>query len=88
MSQLLLRVKGSSNPISLASVIAHGVYENKEISLRAIGPGPVNQAVKAVAIAQSYTGAKGIRLLIIPGFADVEVEGKKVTAILLKIRTE
>ena len=84
----LLRVSGSSSATSLASVIAHGIYEGKELSLRAIGAAAVNQAVKALAIAQSYVGAKGQRILVIPGFADVQMEDAVVSAIVLRVRVE
>jgi stage V sporulation protein S len=88
MEETLLRVKGSSSATSLASVIAHGIYEGKKISLRAIGASAVNQSMKAVAIAQSYVGAKGMRILIIPGFTDVQMDDGTVTALVFRIRVE
>jgi stage V sporulation protein S len=88
MENKILRVKGSTNPISLASTIAHSVYAGEDVTLRAIGPGPVNQAVKGVIIAQSYVGAKGKRLSIIPGFADVEMEDGIVSAVVLRVLAE
>ena len=81
----VLRVKGSTSSISLASTVSHSVYANESISLRAIGAAAVNQAVKALAIAQSYVGAKGMRISVIPGFADVEMEDGTVTAITLRL---
>lgn len=81
----ILRVKGSTSSISLASTIAHSVYNSEPVSIRAIGAAAVNQAMKAVAIAQSYVGAKGLRLLVIPGFADVEMDDGIVTALTFKI---
>lgn len=86
--EVILRVKGSSSATSLASVIAHGVYDNKKMSLRTIGAAAINQAVKAVAIAQSYVGARGLTLLVRPGFTDVEMPEGTVTAIVLRIRAE
>lgn len=89
MEETLLRVKGSSSATSLASVIAHGIYDgNKKISLRAIGAAAVNQAMKAVAIAQSYVGAKGMRIMVYPGFTDVEMDDGTVTAMVFKLRVE
>ena len=41
-----LRVSASSNPQSVASAIAHAIYDKKEVKLRAVGAGAVNQAVK------------------------------------------
>lgn len=88
MEETLLRVSGSTDVASLASVIAHGVYDGKKTSLRAIGAAAVNQAVKAIAIAQSHVGAKGMRILVIPGFTDVPMDDGTVTAIVFKIRVE
>ena len=84
----VLRVKGSTSSISLASTIAHSVYNNEPVLLRAIGAAAVNQAMKAVAIAQSYVGAKGMRLLVIPGFADVEMDDGVVTALTFRLKVE
>lgn len=84
----LLKVSGSSSSTSLASVIAHGVYEDKDITLRAIGAAAVNQAMKALAIAQSYVGAKGLRILVIPGFADVQMDDGTVSALVFRVRVE
>lgn len=83
--ETILRVKGSSSASALAAAISYGVYENKSVVLRAIGAGAVNQAVKGIAIAQSYVGAKGITLSCRPGFTDVMMPDGKVTAILLRI---
>jgi stage V sporulation protein S len=88
MEETLLRVKGSSSSTSLASVIAHGVYEGKKVSMRAIGAAAVNQAMKAVAIAQSYVGAKGMRIMVIPGFTDVQMDDGIVTALVFRIIVE
>ena len=87
-TETILRVKGSSSASALAAAIAHGVYENKNVVLRAIGAGAVNQAVKAIAIANSYVGAKGLILSVRPGFTDVMMPDGKVTAILLRIFAE
>ncbi len=85
---VVLRVKGSSSATALASAIAHGIYDGKKISLRAIGAAAVNQAVKAVAIAQSYVGAKGLTLSMRPGFTDVDMPDGTVTAVVLKIKAD
>lgn len=85
--ETVLWVKGSSSPTALASTIAHGIYDGKKVSLRAIGAGAVNQSVKAVAIAQSYVGARGFVLAMRPGFTDVDMPEGTVTAIVLKILT-
>lgn len=81
----ILRVGAGSSPIALASAIAHAIYENGTVKLRAVGAGAVNQAVKAIAIASGYTAPRGISLVSIPGFASVESEGEKISAIVFKV---
>ena len=83
--ETVLRVKGSSSAPALASAISHGIYDGKKVILRAIGAAAVNQAVKAVAIAQSYVGARGLTLSMRPGFTDVNMPDGTVTAIVFKI---
>ena len=84
----ILRVSASSSATSLASAISHAVYDSKKVTLRAIGAGAVNQAVKAVAIAQSFVGQRGISLLVRPGFTTVKMKDAEVSAIILKIFTD
>jgi stage V sporulation protein S len=86
--ETILRVKGSSSATALASAVAHGIYDGKNMSLRAIGAAAVNQAVKAVAIAQSYVGARGLTLSMRPGFTDVEMPDGTVTAVVLRIKAD
>jgi stage V sporulation protein S len=81
----ILRVSASGNPQALASAIAHAIYETKEVKLRAIGAGSVNQAVKAIAIARGYTAPRGIDLACVPGFESVESNGDTISAIVLKV---
>jgi stage V sporulation protein S len=88
MEDTILRVKGSTSATSLGSVIAHLIYENKLPVLRTIGAAATNQAMKSVAIAQSYVGAKGLRILVIPGFADVQMDDGVITALVFRLKVE
>jgi stage V sporulation protein S len=82
----VLKVAASSPPGTLASAIAHAVYDNKPVTLRAVGAGAVNQAVKAIAIAQSYVAPRGIVLSCRPGFAEVTMpDGKKMSSITIRV---
>lgn len=82
----LLRVRNNSDASKLASAIAHGVYDKRDVTIRAIGAGAVNQAVKAMAIAQGFVGAKGISLSFRPGFTTVEMSpDETVTAITFRV---
>jgi stage V sporulation protein S len=84
--ETLLRVSGGTSAHDLAAAISHGVYDSKRVVLRAIGAGAVNQAVKAVAIAQSYVGSRGLVLSVRPGFTAVKMpDGTETTAIILRV---
>jgi stage V sporulation protein S len=78
-----LRVGAGSNPQSVASAIAHAIYENGTCKLRAVGAGAVN----AIAIASGYTAPRGISLVCIPGFASVESNGDTISAIVFKVNS-
>ena len=85
----LLRVKNSSHANSLASALAHASSAEQVPVLRAIGAGSVNQAVKAMAIAQTFVAERGLVLSFRPGFATVTVpDGDSVTAIVMRVLTQ
>jgi len=80
-----LKVKSDTDVKSLASAVAMAAYEGRETTLRAIGAGAVNTAIKAAAIARGFTAARGIDLAIIPGFANIEGQsGEIVSAVVLR----
>lgn len=81
----VLRVKAGSNPQALASAIAHSVYETRQAKVRAVGAGAVNQAVKAIAIARGYTAPRGLDLVCIPGFANIDSHEGKITAVVFQV---
>lgn len=80
-----LRVSGSSNPQSVASAIAHAIYESRQVKLRAVGAGAVNQAVKAMAIARGYVAPRGMDLVFIPGFTTIESRDGEISAIVFTV---
>ena len=84
--EAILRVKSSSSASSLASAISHAVYDGKKVTLRAIGAGAVNQAVKAIAIAQSFVGPRALTLYCKPGFTTVTMkDNEKISAMVFKV---
>lgn len=83
MSKTVLKVASSSNPSSVAGALVKNMQEGKDVELLAVGAGAVNQAVKAVAISRGYISPQGVDITIKPGFEDVEIEGKKKTAVKL-----
>jgi stage V sporulation protein S len=80
-----LRVSASSNPQSVASAIAHAIYEKHEVKMRAVGAGAVNQAVKAMAIARGYVAPRGLDLVCKPGFTTIESRDGEISAIVFAI---
>jgi stage V sporulation protein S len=80
-----LRVSAGSNPQSVASAIAHAIYEKREVKLRAVGAGAVNQAVKSIAIARGYVAPRGLDLTCKPGFTTIESRDGEISAIVFAI---
>lgn len=81
----ILRVSAGSNPQAVASAIAHAVYDTRKVTLRAVGAGAVNQAVKAMAIARGYTAPRGLDLVCKPGFQSIESRDGQISAIVFTI---
>jgi stage V sporulation protein S len=80
-----LRVSAGSNPQSVASAIAHAIYDNRQVKLRAVGAGAVNQAVKAIAISRGYVAPRGLDLVCVPGFTTIESRDGEISAIVFAI---
>ena len=80
-----LRVSAGSNPQSVASAIAHAIYDNKQVKLRAVGAGAVNQAVKSIAISRGYVAPRGLDLVCVPGFTTIESRDGEISAIVFAI---
>lgn len=57
------RVKSTTSPPELGSAIAHAINKGSEVTLKAVGAGAVNQAVKSIPIAQSFVISFGIELV-------------------------
>lgn len=84
----VLRVSGSTQPEKLASIIARKILAGKRVSLRAVGAPAVNQATKAVIIAQSFVASNGLVLSRRDGFIDVVFPDKVSTGILIRVLVE
>jgi stage V sporulation protein S len=80
-----LRVSANSNPQSVASAIAHAIYEHRQVKLRAVGAGAVNQAVKSIAIARGYVAPRGLDLTDKPGFTTIDSRDGSISAIIFSI---
>lgn len=84
INQRVLRCKASTDANKLAGSIYSSYQEdpNAPISLRVIGAGSLNQAVKAAIISNKFFAKKGIVVDLRPSFQDAS---ENMTAIELKI---
>ena len=76
-----LKVSSHSDPKAVAGALAAVVREDKKVELQAVGAGAVNQTIKAIAISRGYVAPNGLDLIMIPAFADIEIDGEERTAI-------
>jgi len=66
-----IRVNGRTNPKGCAGAIAKALRRGEEVTVQAMGPHAVNQAVKALAVARGFLAGDGIRLTCSPDFETV-----------------
>jgi stage V sporulation protein S len=81
----VIRVATQSKPTAVAGAIAASVRQTNEASVQAIGPMAVNQAMKAIAVACSYLAGDGVKVVCLPSFIEVPVDGGKRTAMRFKV---
>ncbi len=77
------KVATNSKPNKVAGAIAGALKTNSAVELYAVGAGAVNQAIKAIAIANAFSGEK---LVCIPGFCDLDLDGNAKTGIKITIK--
>lgn len=83
----ILKVSGGSSSSDyshrMAGAIIHALdkSEDNKIVLQAVGAAAVNNAVKAICIARGYKASQGYDVIFVPGFTDIEIDGKQKTAI-------
>lgn len=80
-----LRVSAGSNSQSVASAVAHAIYDDRIVKLRAVGAGAVNQAVKAIAIARGYVAPRGFDLTCKPGFTTIDSREGEISAMVFTV---
>lgn len=78
-----LRVSTKSQPKSVAGAIAAMINEHQRAEILSVGAGAVNQAIKAIAIARGFLAPRGIEIVVIPAFANIEIDGILRTSIRL-----
>jgi len=76
-------VRPDSNVQSTAGLITTSISDVERVTLRAIGAGAVNQALKGIISARQQLSAQGYDLIIKPGFATVQGhDGSDITAVV------
>jgi len=81
----VIKVSANSRTSAVAGAIAGVIREHKHAEVQAIGAGAVNQAVKALVLAEGYLRSDGIEVVCVPEFADITIDDKVRTAIKLVI---
>lgn len=76
-----LKVSSKSDPKAVAGALAAVLRDEKQVELQAVGAGAVNQTIKAIAISRGYVAPNGMDLIMIPAFAEIEIDGEERTAI-------
>jgi stage V sporulation protein S len=66
--RLVFRVRSSTSSTDLGSAVAHGVMGGREVEMRAVGAGAINQAVKAIPIAKGFVVGFGVQLIFDANF--------------------
>jgi stage V sporulation protein S len=81
----ILKVSATSKPGAVAGAIAGVVRTQRKVEVHAIGPGAVNQAIKAIAISRGYVAPGGLDLICIPSFVNISIDGEERTGIRLVV---
>ena len=84
----MIKVAGTSRSTAVAGAIAAVIREETKVSVRAIGAGAVNQAVKAVCYARNFLAEDGIDVVCVPEFVKVQIDEQEKTAVCLNIRKQ
>lgn len=80
-----LRVSTKSQPKSVAGAIAAMINDYQRAEVLAVGAGAVNQAIKAIAITRGFLAPRGIDIVVIPAFTNVDIDGVTRTSIKLLV---
>jgi stage V sporulation protein S len=80
-----LKVSATSKPGVVAGAIAGVVRTQRKVEVHAIGPGAVNQAIKAIAISRGCVAPGGLDLICIPSFINISIDGEERTGIRLVV---
>lgn len=84
----VIKVRGDANTKKVGSAIARELEASSKVFVRAIGIIAVNQAVKAIAVANGFAGQRGKQIISVFGFEDVFVQdrGKNISSLNIECR--
>lgn len=74
----------SSVPQTSGSIVI-SIENGCDVEVRALGAGAVNQMYKAIASARGKLAAKGLDILIRPGFAEITEDDGNKTVMIAKL---
>lgn len=80
-----LRVATRSNPNQVAGALAGVLRSGGSVRMQVVGAGALNQAVKAIAIARTYVVDRGIDVVCVPSFSEIDIDGESRTSICLDV---
>lgn len=86
MEKMELKVSSKSEPSKVAGAIAEFITTNEILVIKTIGAGAVNQAIKSIAIARSFTIVNGYDIICTPSFYKTEIDGEEISAISLNLK--
>jgi stage V sporulation protein S len=79
-----IKIRPDSSVQGIANLITSSIFEDHRITLRAIGAGALNQALKGTIQARQYLAGQGEDLVLRPGFKTIKGnDGSDITAVVL-----
>ena len=81
----MIKVSAGSRSTAVAGAIAGIIRDAGHAEVQAIGASAVNQAVKAIAIAQGYLQLDSIDIVCVPSFTEVDIDGNERTAVRISV---
>lgn len=81
----VIKVSANSRSTAVAGAIAGVIRDHGHAEVQAIGASAVNQAVKAIAIANGYLEIDEIQIVCIPSFTEVAIDGQERTAVRISV---
>jgi len=81
----VIKVSANSRSTAVAGAIAGVIRDHGHAEVQAIGASAVNQAIKAIAIANGYLDMDEIQIVCIPSFTEVAIDGQERTAVRISV---